>query len=123
MKQRSISKHAIEMLMRQFEPEEILLPDFTTAVISGHCCESLGTIQTHSAVAKFNQCLQIAARTAADIEYGVWWLSLDILQQRLNILADIVITRTFPEFLGALVVMSQRDIGDMLKLLLIQFQL
>lgn len=74
-------------------------------------------------MAKFNKCLQIAARTAANIEYGVWWLSFDVLQQRLNVLADVVITRTFPELPGALVVMSQRDIGDMLKVLLIQFQL
>ena len=47
--------------------------------------------------------------------------TLDVLQQRLDVLADVVIARAFLEIFGTLVVMFQRKVGDFFQVLRIQF--
>ena len=50
-------------------------------------------------------------------------LAVDILQQRHDILADVVIARAFPEFFGTLIVVLQREAGDFLQVLRMQFHI
>ena len=57
------------------------------------------------------------AGPAAKIEYRERRLAIDVLQQRRDILADVVIARAFPEFFGALIVMLQREVGDLFQVL------
>ena len=47
--------------------------------------------------------------------------ALDVLQQRLDVLADVVIARAFPELFGMQIVMLQREEGDFFQILRIQF--
>jgi hypothetical protein len=48
--------------------------------------------------------------------------TLDALQQRSDVLVDIVIARAFPEIFGALVVVTQREISDLCQVLRIPAQ-
>jgi len=70
---------------------------------------------------EFGKHLEVASRPAAQIEYGERRITLDVLQQRLDVLADVVITRAFPEIFGTLVIMFQREVGDFFQVLRIQF--
>jgi len=56
--------------------------------------------------------LEVASRPAAEIEDRERWIALDGAQQRVDVLADVVIARAFPEILGMPVVMFQREAGD-----------
>ena len=58
--------------------------------------------------------------SAAKIEYREQRLTLDGLQQRLDVLADVVVARAFPEIFGTLVVMFQHQVGDFFQVLQIQ---
>jgi len=64
---------------------------------------------------------EVASRPAAKIEYRERRVTLDGLQQRLDVLVDVVIARAFPEIFGMLVVMFQREVGDFFQVLRIQF--
>src|ERR1700730_7722132 len=44
-------------------------------------------------------------------------------QQRVNVLADVVIARAFPEFFGMPIVVLQREAGDFLQVLRMQFHI
>src|SRR5947208_3069263 len=105
MKQRSVGEHAIEMVIRQIELEEILLPHAAAAVGARHCGEVRGAFQTDRNVTEFGKRLEVAPGPAAKIEYRERRLVIDVLQQRRDVLADVVIARAFPELFGTLVVM------------------
>jgi hypothetical protein len=59
---------------------------------------------------------QVAARPAAEIEDGERRLALDRCQQRLDVLADVVLTRARPEVLGAPFVVGQGAEADQFEL-------
>src|ERR1019366_3015329 len=98
MKQRGVGEHAIEIFFRQFELEEILLPYFAAAMGACHCCKMPGAVQTDRDVTLFGKHLEVAPWSAAKIEYRERRLTLAMLQQRLNVLANVMIARAFPEF-------------------------
>jgi hypothetical protein len=52
--------------------------------------------------------LEVAPRPAAKIEYRGWGLALNVLQQRRDVLADVVIARASREILRMFVVVLQR---------------
>ncbi len=56
---------------------------------------------------------QVAPGTAAEVEQFERWRRLDVLQQRADVLADVVIARAFPEVPRALVVVRQCARGDL----------
>src|SRR5687767_4484015 len=114
MKKRGVGKYAIEMVIRQLELEEILLPNFAAAVGTRHMGEMRGAFQTDRDVTEFGKHLQIAPRPAAKIEYCETRPTRDVLQHRRDVLPDIMIARAFPEIFGTLVIMSQREVGDFL---------
>ena len=104
MKQRRVGEHAVEMAIRQIELEEILLPYFAAAVGARHYGQARGAFQTYRDVTEFGERLEVASRPAAKIEYRERRVTLDVSQQRFDVLADVVIARAFSEIFGTPVV-------------------
>src|ERR1700738_1173449 len=88
-----------------------------------HCCKMRRAFQTDRDVTLFGKHLEVAPWSAAKIEYRERRLTLDVLQQRLNVLADAVIARAFPEFFGPLIVVLKCEAGDFLQVLRMQFHI
>src|SRR6202022_4257806 len=86
-------------------------------------CKMHGAFQTDRDVPLFGKHLEVAPWSAAKIEYRERRLTLDMLHQRLNVLADVVIARAFPEFFGTLIVVLKREVGDFLQVLRMQFHI
>jgi hypothetical protein len=61
--------------------------------------------QTYREVTELGEYLEVASGPAAEIEYRERRVTLDGLQQRLDVLADVMITRAF-QYLGAPVVVA-----------------
>ena len=80
MKQCGVGEHAIEMVIRQIELEEILLPYFAAAVGARHYGEVRGTFQTNRDVTEFGKHLEVASGPAAKIENFERRLILNVLQ-------------------------------------------
>jgi hypothetical protein len=80
-----------------------------------HRGEVRDAFQTYRDVTEFGKHLEVAPGPAAKIEYRETRLTLDVLQQRRDVLADVVIARAFPEIFGTLVVMFQREAGDFFR--------
>jgi hypothetical protein len=68
-------------------------------------------------VTKLGERLEVSSRPAAEIEDRERRFALDGSQQRFDVLADVVIARTFPEILGMPVVVLQRETGDLFQVL------
>src|SRR3954470_16391860 len=62
-------------------------------------------------MAAIDKRFQIAPRPAAEVENRKWEIALDMPQQRLDVLADVVIARAPPEAFGGSVVMIQGPPG------------
>ena len=86
-----------------------------------HGGELRGAFQTYCNVAEFGEDLKVASRAAAKIEYSERPFTLDVLQDRCDVLADVMIASAFPEILGMPVVELQRHVGDFVQVLRIQF--
>src|SRR5260370_33769087 len=121
MKQRGVGEHAIKMVIRQIELEEILLPHFAAAVDARHYGEQRGTFQADREVAEFDEHLEVAARPTTKIQYRERRFTLDGSQERLDVLTDVMIARAFPELLGIPVVIFEREIRAFSQGFRIQF--
>src|SRR6516162_5054468 len=121
MKQRGVSEYAIEIVLGKIELEEILLPYFAAAISACHGGELRGAFQAYCDVAEFGKDLKVTPRPAAKIKYRIRRLTLDALQQRSDVLVDVVIARAFPKIFGVLVVVTQREITDLCQVFRIQF--
>ena len=121
MEQRGVGEHAIELLIRQIEFEKILLPHFAAGMDPCHLGEARSAFQTDRDVALPGKLPEVAPRPTAEIEYRERRLPLDGLQERRDILIDIMITRALPEIIGTLIVIFQRETGDILQFLWIKF--
>ena len=115
MKERSVGEYAIEAVIGEVESEEALLPHCET-LSARHCDEARGTFQAYWGVTELDKRPEIAARPAAKVEDRQGRLPLDVLQQRRNVLADVVPVRAVPETLGLFVIVLQRPAGDVLQL-------
>ena len=115
-----MAEYAIEVALGELEREEVLLPHFAT-FFPRHYGETGASFQAYGGVTELGKRLEIASRPAAKVEDRKWWVPLDVLQQRCDVLADIVSARAFPEILGSLVIVLQRQIGDALQVVRIQF--
>src|SRR6516165_1801973 len=109
------------MAVRQIELKKILLPYFAATMGARHHGEMWGAIQPYRDVTELGKHLEVAAGPAAKIQYRIRRLTLDALQQRSDVLVDVVIARAFPEILGMLVVVTQREISDLCQVFRIQF--
>src|SRR2546423_2858843 len=105
MKRRGMGEYAIEAAGRQIELQKILPPYFTTAVSAGHVGKTLRAFETDRDVTAVDERLEVAPGSASEIEYGEGRLALDVLQQRVDILADVMTARSVPETVGVPIVM------------------
>src|SRR6185436_14058933 len=117
VKERRVGEYAVETALRQFELEEILLPYFGAAVGARHCGQARGAFQAYRDVTKLGERLEVSSRPAAEIEDRERRVALDGSQQRFDVLADVVVARAIPEFLGMPVVVLQRDGGNFFQVL------
>ncbi len=69
-----------------------------------HVDETSGAFQSYRNVTEFRKHLEDAPRSAAKIEYRERRFTLDVFQQRRDVLADVVIVRAFMKIFGILVV-------------------
>ncbi len=123
VKQRGVGEYTIEIVIRQIELEKILLPNFAAAVSTRHVGEMCGAFQTDRDVAQFGKHFEVSPGPAAKIKYCKTRLTLDVLQHRRDVLADIVIARACPELFGALVIMFPCKGDYFLQVLRIQFHI
>jgi len=59
---------------------------------------------------------QVTPRPAAEVENRERRLTTDVRKKRSDVLTDVVIARTRPERVGAIVVVRQRETGDPFEL-------
>ena len=107
MKQRSVGEYTIEIAIRKMELEKILLPNFAAAVGASHVGEMCSPFQTDRDVTKFGNHFEVSAGPAAKIKYCETRLTLDVLQHRSDVLADIVIASACPKLFRTPVIMFQ----------------
>jgi hypothetical protein len=112
MEQHGVGKHAVEMRGRQVEREQVLLPDFAAAVAARHGRELRCALQADRAVAELRKGLEVAPRTAAQVQDAQGRRAPHVAQQRRDVLADVVIARALPEVGGPLLVVRERRGGD-----------
>ncbi len=117
MEQRRIGKDAVETLLGQVELQKVLLPDLAAAVGTGHGGERFGAIQANGEVTQFGEGLQVAPWSAAQVENREGLGGFNGLQQGVDVLANIVVARAFPEGLSALAVIGQGPLGHVGKTL------
>src|ERR1700722_2236050 len=116
MKQGCIREDAIEMRGRQVKSQEILLPYFASGIGARHGHKGGSALQPDRFVPQLCEGLEIAPRTATQIKNRERTLALDMPQQRRDVLADIVITRTDAEVLSTMLVMLERHRDDRLQI-------
>ena len=115
MEQHRIGENPVKALGRQIQLQKILLPDLTTAVFARHLRELLRAIKPDSGVAHAREGLQITPRPTAKVENVERRLALNMPQQRINVLADIMIASPFAKTFRHRVVMAQGGGGDLLE--------
>ncbi|MCY1557582.1 hypothetical protein D9M68_944420 [compost metagenome] len=95
--------------------QKALLQHLAAAVSPRHRRRAGRALQAHGAVAQGLEGVQVAPRTAAEIQQvkGRW--PGHVLQQRRDVLAHVVVARAFPVALGVLFVVRQGARGDMLQ--------
>jgi hypothetical protein len=82
MKQRGVGEHAIKMVIRQIELEEILPPHFAAAVGARHRGEAWGPFQADREVAEFDEHLEVAPWPTTKIKYRERRFTLDVSDRR-----------------------------------------
>ena len=80
-------------------------------MIARHRREALDSIDADRRMAQLGKSSQVAAGPAAQVENRERRLALDASQQGVDILADVVIARAFPERVGAFLIVIERT-GD-----------
>src|SRR5271170_3338649 len=108
MEQRSVGKDPIKIPIRQLKLEEILLPDLAASRGAGHRRKCFRAVQADRDVLQFCQPLKVPARTAAKIENSKRRRPLNVIEQRRDILADIVVARAGSKLFGVTVVILKR---------------
>ena len=97
MKEHRVGEDAVEVRRGQVERKEILLqtshPEFARAISA----KVAGTVQTDRRMAHGLERLQVAPRPAAEVEDRKGRRAVDVPQQRLDVVADVVVARAFAE--------------------------
>ena len=117
MKQRGVREDTVEITVGQVELQEILLPHFATRRGARHRHERRRALQPDRAVTELRERRQVAPGAAAEVENRERRRSGDVLQQRRDVLADIVIARALPEVLRMRTIVLERAIGELLQFL------
>jgi len=112
MKERGIGENPMKVLVRQIEPEKVLVPSFAAAVSAGQFHKPKGAVQSYGSMSQVGKRLEIATRSAAEIEYGVRRLIAEVTQQGRDVLTDVVVAGAFEKGFGIPIVMRQGNGGD-----------
>lgn len=115
VKERGVGEYAIEESARQVQREKILVQDFAAAVLARHGGEARGAVKPDHAVPERLEGLQVAPRSAAEIKDREGRSCRDVPQQRIDVLADIVIGGARAKILGALLVMRKGALAQPAK--------
>jgi hypothetical protein len=121
MKERGIGEYPIEAAGGQIELEKILLPYFTTAVSARHGRKTLRAFEADCNVTAVDERLEVAAGAASKIQDCERRLALDVLQQRVDILADVMAARAVPETVRVAVIVVQRARGNSVQVVWLEF--
>ena len=116
MKQHGIGKHTVEIRVGQLKVQKILLQHITAAVGAGHGRKPYRTFKAGGMVPELCKSHQVAARTTANIEQLEGCRPFNVLQQGIDVLADVVVAGTFPETLCIRVVVRECLGGNGFKL-------
>ena len=107
VEQGRVRKDAVEPPCRQFELQKLLVPYLTAGRHTRHGHELFGAVEPNRAVAQPEESPEIPPRTAPKIEYRERRCARQGPQQRLNVLANVVIACGGRKGLGVLVVVRQ----------------
>ena len=116
VEERGIGKHAVKTALRQIEAKKTLLPHLALAFATRHVYEAFGAVESDRLMPASNERPEIAPGTAAEIEDGERRFSGNVPQQRVDVLADVVVARAVPIRFGALVVVTERQGGDLVEI-------
>ena len=111
MEQHGVGEHAVEMRGRQIEFEEILLQHVAAAVGARHRGQPLCALKTGGVVAEFLESFEVTSWTAPEVEQLKRRGCLDVVQQRGDVLAHVMVARALPELVCVMLVMRQRPGG------------
>ena len=109
MEERGVGKNSVEILRRQIQLQKILVPYCAAAVLLRQLDEARRSVESDRVLSEIVKDLQIPAGPAAEVEYAKRSGAVQSLQERIAVLADIVIARAFPETLGVLIIMRKSD--------------
>ena len=109
MKECCIGEDTVEVLRRELKPEKVLMPHLTTAVLPSKLDEALCSLKTDGFMARVSKNFQIPTGAATDIKDSKRSFTLKMFQQRIAILAHIVIARAFPKTIRVLIVVAKSN--------------
>lgn len=116
MKQARIGKYAIKGTFRKVELQEILLPHLATGILPRHGRKALRPLHAYSYVSAPGEFLEITPRPTAEIEDSEGRVPFDMAQQRINVLADVVIPRSLPKIFRMPVIVRQCQGYDLVQI-------
>ena len=87
------------------------------AVCPCHLGKTQRAFESGGAVAEINEGFKITPRPATKIENRKRRRALDVLQQRVDVLAHIVVAGALPKIVSALVVVFERAFGNVVEVL------
>src|SRR5258708_6834356 len=91
VEQRSVCKHAVEMGLGQCHRKKILMKNFAPGIGARHCHEFLRPVQAHCVMSQCAKMVEIPTRSTTQVKDGVRRITLNRVQERCVVLADIVI--------------------------------
>jgi hypothetical protein len=115
VEQRRIREYAVEVARRQVEREEVLLQHVAAAGGTRHRGKPWRTLQPGGGMPESRERVEVTARPATEIQNHQRRWRLDGLKQCRDVLAHVVIARTFRIGLRSLVVVRERARDDLVE--------
>ena len=100
MEQRGVGEYTIKYVRGKFQFEKILMPDCASGAACRHFHERGTPIQADGLVPEFPESKEVASGTTAQIENVVGAVALNVSEQRVDVLADVVVLCAFQKILG-----------------------
>ena len=97
VKQRRVGEHAVKVLPRQRELQEVLLKHLAARCVTRHGDEFRRAVESDCFVTQSPKVCEISARAAAEIEHAKRRRALDRAEQGEDVLRHIVVTRALAE--------------------------
>jgi hypothetical protein len=110
MEQRRICKNAVKTALGQLHRQKILMENLALRIRTRHRDELLRSVEPHGFVPQRSEMTEIAAGSTTKIEDGIRPIALYRIEERRVILADVMVSRPFPESLGEPIVIRDRSV-------------